>query len=346
MRPVRETECLRFADWMGRALHDPVTGYYARQVKTVGRQGDFSTSATTGDVLGEAITQWLGQEMSQHAGIRTVIEVGGGDGSLSAAVRRSLGWWKRCRLRWCMVESSAPLRARQQAALGWGTVHWYNDVAAALDACGGRALIFHNELLDAFPVSLLQWDAAGERWQELWIRSEAGHWREDLLPAELTSEQQRMHGALAPEAWGTVPLREGQRLELGTAGLDWLAGWAPHWKAGAMLTLDYGDRFPQLYHRQSRGTVRAYFMHQRLTGGQVYENMGRQDITADVNFTDVIAVGDALGWTAQPLVTQREFLFQHVRGLEATAGLDPAAAFLVDEHGAGTAFKALVQRPA
>jgi SAM-dependent MidA family methyltransferase len=112
-----------------------------------------------------------------------------------------------------------------------------------------------------------------------------------------------------------------------------------------MLTIDYGDVFPQVYHRQRWGTVRAYFMQQRLAGPQVYENMGRQDITADVNFTDVIAWGESLGWRTEKLATQREFLLEHVQGLEARASSDPAVSFLMDEHGAGTAFKVLIQRP-
>jgi hypothetical protein len=36
------------------------------------------------------------------------------------------------------------------------------------------------------------------------------------------------------------------------------ANWTPHWNSGAMLTIDYGDDFPQLYHRRPHGTLRAY----------------------------------------------------------------------------------------
>jgi SAM-dependent MidA family methyltransferase len=113
-----------------------------------------------------------------------------------------------------------------------------------------------------------------------------------------------------------------------------------------MLTIDYGDLFPKVYHRQPRGTVRAYLMQQRLDGPQVYENMGRQDVTADVNFSDLIAWGESLGWSTAKLATQREFLLQHVKGLKARASSDATMSFLLDEHGAGTAFKVLVQRPA
>jgi SAM-dependent MidA family methyltransferase len=340
-------ECLRFADWMARALHDPQRGYYARQVRTVGRRGDFSTSASAGTVLGEAIARWLREELrGDSRGVRNVIEVGGGDGSLSHAVRRTLGWWTRGKLQWMMVETSQPLRAQQEAKLGTKGVRWFSDMAEALKACAGCALIFHNELLDAFPATLLRWDGASGRWREVWITKESagGAWREKREEEAHEHQRERRHdwegAAVRAEAWKEGTLRDGQRIELGVACRDWLRNWASHWKGGAMLTLDYGDTFPQVYHRQPHGTVRAYFMQQRLIGPQVYENIGRQDITADVNFSDVITWSEALGWETVHFTTQREFLRQH--GI--TGSEDPATAFLMDEHGAGAAFKALIQR--
>lgn len=337
-------ERLRFSEWMDRALHDPAQGYYARQVRTVGRHGDFSTSAVTSGLLGDALARWLCDELVRHPGIRTVIEVGGGDGSLSVAVRRSLGWWKRRMLRWIMVEVSEPLRTQQQSNVGRAGVQWCADMTGALESCGGHALIFHNELMDAFPVMLMQWDATEAAWREVWLTRESGAWREELEPAKISAAEQHRHVALTHSNWNTVPLRDGQRIELHAACHDWLRSWASRWHTGAMLTTDYGDIFPKLYHRQPRGTVRAYFMHHRLTGTQAYENMGRQDITADVNFTDLMTWGGELGWETAVFCTQREFLQRHVRDLDARTARDASAAFLADAEGAGTAFKTLVQR--
>ena len=55
-----------------------------------------------------------------------------------------------------------------------------------------------------------------------------------------------------------------------------------------MLTIDYGGAAEDIYHRRPRGTIRAYLLQHRLEGPAVYENPGRQDLTADVNFTDLI----------------------------------------------------------
>ena len=48
----------RFEDWMRVALYDPELGYYARNVRSVGARGDFSTAATLHPALGEAVAAW------------------------------------------------------------------------------------------------------------------------------------------------------------------------------------------------------------------------------------------------------------------------------------------------
>lgn len=330
-------ESLPFSEWMRRALHDPQRGYYARHIRTVGRHGDFTTASGIGEALGEAVAGWLAAEFKQTPDVRTVIEVGGGDGLLLRSVRHALGFFIRRRLRFFMVESSPVLQARQKAALGGKAVTWFDDLPAALDACEGRAFIYHNELLDAFPVTLAEWN--GTEWREVWLAWKEGRWMEELRELSLNEAECREFIALSQQ-----PSAVQQRVELGVAARDWLRGWAPRWGRGAMLTLDYGGEFPQLYHRQPRGTLRAYLFHQRLTGASVYENMGRQDITADVNFTDLVHWGAFHSWEASCLEPQRAFLKRHLRGFDRRIGADAALRFLADEHGAGTAFRALVQR--
>lgn len=325
-----------FDEWMQRALHDPDAGYYAKRIRFVGRRGDFATSASVSGALGEAIAGWLREETRQSPAVRTLIEIGGGDGSLMCAVRRALGFFRRRRLHCCMVEDSPVLRERQKATLGANAASWYHDVASALAACDGQAFLFHNELLDALPVTLAEWD--GSRWQEIWLVRREGRWVEERRPLPPGLDDIHVFSALAAR----VP---GQRVELGTGARAWLERLARSWRTGAMLTVDYGAEFPAVYERRPRGTLRAYVAHHRFTGDQVYEHMGRQDITADVNFTDVMRWGESLGWRAAQYGTQRDFLSGYLGGFRERAKFDLPLRFLADEHGAGSAFKVLVQRP-
>ena len=314
-----------FSNFMQRALYDPLRGYYAARIKTVGARGDFSTAATLSPLLGKAIARWLLVEARQ-TGVRTIIEVGGGDGSLMGAVLDGLGWWQRRRFQVSMVEASPVLQQQQKQRLGRRVKAWFNTLPQALAASEGKALIFHNELLDAFPVDIVQ--AEGAAWHEVWLRHDGGAIKEELRPL-----------ALSVEPFSVLRTKPAGRRELHTAVRAWLADWMPKWSRGAMLTIDYGDLFPALYHRRPQGTLRAYLMQQRLTGPEVYLNAGRQDITCDVNFTDLREWLAEFGAQETSFEAQDEF----IRRLVPVPG-GAREAFIIHEQGAGQAFKCLGMR--
>ncbi len=324
-----------FDRFMRRALYDPQRGYYSRRVRDVGRTGDFSTSATLSPLLGRAVARWLQTARRERPDIRHVIEVGAGSGVLMRETARRLGWWRRRGLRWHVVETSPVLREKQQAALGFLRPRWWTSLEEALAATGGVALIYHNELLDAFPCRLFEWNAEAG-WREVWVRSAAG-----VVTGEELRESEPPAGASALQTWSveTPPPASRQRVEVHESVHDWLAGWTSLWHAGQMLCLDYGDAFPALCHRRPGGTLRGYFMQQRIEGAAMYQNVGRQDLTADINFSDYRAWAAELGLREVFYGTQRAW----IEGL----GLQPQSA--ADEHlihpaGAGGAFKAVIHQ--
>lgn len=304
---------------MARALFDPQQGYYSRHIKTVGARGDFSTAATLSPALGRAVAAWLKTEAQRQPQVRHIIEVGAGDGTLMQTTRQALGWWTRRRFSFHIVETSPVLRARQQERLG-AALNWHVDLETALAATNGQAFIFHNELLDAFPATLVRWSAAEQVWQEVWAP-----WPEQLHPLTLDPA---LFSVLRHTAFA-----DGQRCELHPSILTWLRGWTPHWLAGAMLTIDYGDDFPHLYHRRPQGSLRAYLHQQRLVGADVYANPGRQDITTDINFTDYCHWLTDCGLPLQSRQDLADFLRPH-----------GAPAQLLHPDGAGSAFKCVVHR--
>ncbi len=312
-----------FAGFMARALHDPQRGYYARRIQGIGgTRGDFATAATLSPLLGQAIAGWLKGCRKDMPDVRHVIEVGAGNARLMETVRKALGWWNRRGLEWHVVETSEALREQQKQRLG-SAVKWHSRLEEALEDCSGAAFIYHNELLDAFPVRLVQWHEAA--WLEVFVAFEAGRAIEELRPLKLENAG---FSVLAEP-----PRHARQRCELHESVRDWLCGWVPHWQRGMMLTVDYGDLFPALYHRRPSGTVRAYFLQQRLEGSAIYENVGRQDITADINFTDYRAWAADLGLLETAFFTQAEFIQRQ---------LPRASGPMLEPEGAGGAFKAVI----
>jgi len=341
------------------ALHDPQHGYYARRAAigggrvdgaggaaSVGRAaGDFSTAATFHPALAWAIAAWAAQHRNDVVapgwrGRWHLIEIGAGTGQLAAEVLRSMPLLARRGLTYHIVESSPHLTAVQQQRLHGHHVQWHQEPAAAVEAAGGAALIFSNELVDAFPAAVFRSD--GETWQEVFLVPEGEQLVE--VPGPCRPATLQRVAAAQPSLWDS-PWRQrlGQQVEMHLAYYEWLQTWLPAWRRGSMLTIDYGDTVETLYHRRPHGTLRAYFHQQRFEGDEVYQHFGRQDITCDVNFTDLIRWGERLGMATGPLTTQAKFMLTYVPRLARRARRDERLAFLLDPDGMGGAVRVLVQ---
>lgn len=331
-----QEECggvIPFHRFMAEALHHPRFGYYAAGIRDIGARGDFSTSATLSEDLGKAIAAWVLARAGQMGWRRLpLIEVGAGNGDLAASVMRHLGWMGRLRANYRIVETSPVLRRHQQERLGTGRIRWNSSVEEALQSLDGRALIFSNELVDAFPCRVFEKMLDG--WKELAVTlTPEGNLSETLLPGPLKED----------EFTGFGNLSRGQRVERHESYRAWLASWSPLWREGSLLTIDYGETARELYAKRPQGSVRAYWRQERLTGRDIYGRFGRQDLTADVNFSDLIAWGNELGWNTVSLVYQREFLTTWLGRERENRGV---SGFIASPDGAGEAFKVLEQRPA
>jgi SAM-dependent MidA family methyltransferase len=310
---------VRFDRWMDAALFHPEFGYYMSGTAGIGARGDFSTWPGMEATLAAGVASWL-RRHRPPAGPWQAIEVGGGDGALAARVTRRVGWWRRPRLN--LVEVSPKLEALQRRMLRGRAVAWDRDVRDALEASGGHALLFANELVDAFPCRIFR-RAAGA-WIEMHVAIEggraAGCWCEPDGPLPRST-------ALA----GDWP--EGGRVAVHESFPVWLHRWRPAWCGGRMLVIDYGETCADLRSGKPGGTLRAFARQQRFEGRDVLDGFGRRDLTADVNFSDFALWCDDLDLWHTPPVTLGDFL-----GRMTGRGPDPrfrdaAAAFKVIEFG-------------
>lgn len=312
--------------WMREALFHPELGYYAKTIRTVGRRGDFATSASLGSVLGGAIAGWI-RSLGER---RDLIEVGAGTGALAGVVWKALGWRGRFGRRYHIVETSPVLRKEQRGVLGDRRFVWHESMAGALAACDGRAVIFSNELIDAFPCRVLE--RRGGKWLDVAVRIEDASVAEVLVERDLPPAA----SALA------LDFPDGQRVEVHASAGEWLATWAAGARDVEVLTIDYGDTAERLYHRRPRGTLRAYFHQQRFEGLAVFHRFGKQDMTADVNFSDLMAWGERLGLATVSLESQAEFIRRF--GPAASSRESEADRALAEVSGVGDAFRVLWQR--
>lgn len=263
-----------FEQFMQRCLHDPQHGYYSKNIRAIGSRGDFTTAPQLADAPAKAIATWAAQAMRFHQ-TRHLIEIGPGMGTLSKQILRHLPLTLRFTTKLHLVDSSPALLAHQKNTLGKRAT-FHPTIHQALKSCDGNAVIFSNELVDAFPIRLFQ--KTQTDWKEI-----------ALIRTDKQTQEIFINPKTLPESSifkGNFPL--GQRIEVHQSYQKWLQSWLPIWQRGEMLTIDYGNLAETLYHRRPQGSLRAYLLQQRIEGAEIYQNPGLQDLTADVNFTDLI----------------------------------------------------------
>jgi SAM-dependent MidA family methyltransferase len=318
---------IRFDRFMELALYDREHGYYAQNVSTVGSIGDFSTGVSIGEALIDSIARWVKSEQSDN-GVFNLIELGGGSGRLAAGILRRFPFWKR--IDYQIVEVSRSLQEIQRRALRGRKIAWQESLQAALEHVNGEAIIVSNEFVDAFPCRRFARTESG--WAEIVLELRDGVWRESLAEPDDIPASSSLRDSFSA----------GQRIEVHDSYRLWLKGFAPLFRRGSFLTIDYGGAPCEIYARKPNGTIRGFFRHTKVEGKEIYLRPGHQDLTADVNFDDLKTWGSQVGFETINCRTQSEFIATWHR--HRSGENEMAAQYMADIDGMGGAFKVLHQR--
>lgn len=296
---IAERGSITFHRFMELALYHSRHGYYAATEEAIGRRGDYLTSPEISPLFGAMIGRQAAEvwERLGHPREFTIIEAGPGAGTMAMDVLR----WAaraapelRCALRYVLVERAAAQRARQRRLLdGEEGVSWSETLPA--DVSG---IIFSNELLDAFPVHLVR--VADGRLQEGFVVARGGRFEEAWRPPS-TADLPAYFQAL-----GRLP-GDGARAEVNLDAPRWMGAAARSLARGLVLTLDYGYPAAKLYAPwRKQGTLLCFSRH--TAGDDPFVRIGRQDMTAHVDFTTVARAGIDAGLALAGFASQREFL--------------------------------------
>ncbi|KIH77031.1 SAM-dependent methyltransferase, MidA family [Geoalkalibacter ferrihydriticus] len=339
-----------FVEFMEHCLYHPQWGYYVAPRQRIGKQGDFFTSSSVHFVFGRLLFRQL-QQMAELLGGEdfTLVEQGAGEGHLAldildAAAAEDSELYQR--LHYVLSEVGADSRRRQEQLLERhlqaGRVRW-----AAFDEIDSLEGVFlSNELVDAFPVHLVE--QTGEGLREIHVAWRDGSFHEELLPLS-TPQIENYLTALG------IRLPVGNRAEVNLAAVRWMEELAGKLRRGFVMTIDYGYPAAELYSPLRRnGTLMCYHRHQ--SSENPLENVGYQDITSHVDFTTLQRCGEPLGLLPLFFGPQYRFLMglgfvEMLMELEARE-TDPNRArnlrltlknLIMPETGMGETFKALVQ---
>ncbi|MFM5983435.1 MAG: class I SAM-dependent methyltransferase [Sphaerospermopsis kisseleviana] len=327
---------ITFAEYMDMVLYHPDQGYYSSNAVNIGFQGgDFFTSSSLCDDFGELLAVQFYQmwENLDRPKSFDLVEMGAGIGVLASQI---LNYLKINYsdffdvIEYIIIEKSPSLRQEQQQKLQEFSVRWLNLEEITPNSIIG--CFFSNELIDAFPVH--QFTIAEGKLQEIYVTTS-----QDLTPQPPSLQEKGDNNnfphlvgeelgkksniefievvgeASTPQLAEYLQLvgidisqnayEEGYRSEINLAALDWLSIVADCLQRGYVLTIDYGYPASRYYHpRRSQGTLQCYYQHRHHNNP--YINIGKQDITAHVDFTALEKWGkrcglNQVGWTQQGL---------------------------------------------
>jgi SAM-dependent MidA family methyltransferase len=306
---VARSGAMPFVRFMELALYCPNLGYYEAKKDTVGRRGDFYTSVSVGSLFGELLAfqfaEWL-DEIREPGRRVQIVEAGAHDGQLA---RDILTWLESSRpdlfekLEYCILEPSSGRREWQRDTLECfaGRIRWLPGLDASTPS-SITGIIFSNELLDAFPVRRLGWDANKKKWFE-WGVAMGG---EKLVwtKLELAEDDAPLAGVPQPLL---DALPDNFTTEISPAAAAWWRLAAGSLKRGKLMTADYGLDEENFYvPSRVNGTLRAFYRHHFAE--DMLAHVGEQDLTAHVNFSEIQRAGEGAGLTTEFSSTQAKFL--------------------------------------
>lgn len=281
---IRRRGGVTFAEFMGWALYHPRHGYYMTGPLRTGRQGDFFTNVQAGGLFARLLAESFTEMWDLlGSGRLTLVELGGGDGALAERVLLALKEKGRdAGVSYYLVEKSPFGRDAARRRLSrFPKVRILESLEELEHASGVEGCVFSNEFFDALPFHRVQ-RLAGQL-RELYVREESGR----LLESPGDPSTPRLERYFIEQG---VRLEEGQKadvcllLDEAVAEIDRVLA------RGFVLSIDYGEPSLDLYRpARSEGSRQVYRSHQAFDSP--FEEIGRRDITALVDFGRIAAAG-------------------------------------------------------
>lgn len=292
---------ISFAEFMDHALYHPESGYYTSTREKIGSFGDFITAPEISSLWARTLANLIKKKF-ESLNETNILEIGAGTGKLACDLLNILPEKGIASAHYFILEKSPALQKKQQNFLKqsnlYKAVHWLQDWP--LDFKG---IILINEVLDAFPVHLFHWS------KPYFFERGVG-----LNPAQqfIWKEKSMTNHPNLESAAYALPHKNFGDDYCSEICLD-LVDWFPHLsrslRAGSIVIFDYGFLESDYYHPERRqGTLMCHFQHHAHSNPLI--QVGQQDITAHVNFTQVAELAYQHDLKIEAYSTQAYFLIE------------------------------------
>lgn len=300
---IRAKGKITFSEFLVHALYHPELGYYMSGITRIGKAGDYYTSPSVTLAFGEVLAGFVTKVGAIANGeVLRVVESGGGKGLLAGDILDSI---KRGspeiynKAKYYLIEKSpAGIKEAEKALVNHRSKVKFISSIPELEPETIDGVIISNELIDALPFHRARFKDGALR--EIFI---------SLKDDEFTEISDEPSTRELIEYFNNydIRFREGQEVEVNLNAGKWLGEVSGILRKGFVLTIDYGYLAHELYNpERMRGTYKC--MHKHSINENPYINIGEQDITAHVDFSNLIKAGESLGLKTVKYDTQGQFL--------------------------------------
>lgn len=309
-------EITSFHDFMAYALYDPVSGYYMTEKPKWGKDGDYITAPQVSSLFGACLAEYYINLISKNPLYKPcILEIGPGNGKLAADILSTLEKAQALPEKYYLHEISPVQKKQQQVYFEQNHPQWLARLAWVdnLDTMAIEGMIIANEILDAMPVHLIEFnfvDPKHKTPQEVFVEN-FEHYKQFILkPIEnktLLHEATRIKNLIDNHPFRNTFPHSTYRVEINPYKQSFLKTIKKALKKGGCLIFDYGEEEDQLYHpARTTGTLLCHKAHRIHDNPLIH--VGKQDITSHVNFTKTIEVAKNLGFACLEYTTQAHFL--------------------------------------
>jgi SAM-dependent MidA family methyltransferase len=290
---IQKASPIGFDEFMDLALYYPAQGYYSGGAQKFGKQGDFITAPETSDLFGFCLAR---QCMQVLDGNNSILEFGAGSGILAAQILFELGRLNNLPEKYYILELSAELKQRQKETINkvvpelLDRVVWLNTFPEYFSG-----VVIANEVLDAMPAKRLI--KKQKSFVELGVDCKDGQLQWQMFDKPYVNDK-----VLLPSK-----VEQGYTTEINPRAMAWIESLSDIVDQGLVLLIDYGMGRDEYFHPQrGEGTLRCYYQHK--ASDDPFAQVGEQDITTSVNFSDMADQAKNSGFDIAGYATQAMFL--------------------------------------
>lgn len=342
---------ISFREWMQAALYDEREGYYCRPGRIIqGRAGDYRTAPEASPLFAATFANYFAKWFADLGFPRawTIFEAGAGGGEFAYGVLNNLSTSYPAvyaATRYVINEVSPIARQRAAEHLSEFADRVTFQRFAEISHPAGVGVVFSNELIDAFPIHRVT--TRDGKLRELYVGLDENKFIWVACnPDERVAEYCRRI---------ELKLSDGQIAEINLETEEFISLAAGLVERGVLVTVDYGAERTELLGSPDRfaGTLRAFHRHQLID--DVLARPGEQDLTATVDWTQIIEAGTRAGLRTIRFGPLDQFLLSEgLLGLLSTLvirtqdqvealRMSTSARELIMPHGLAASFQILVQ---